>query len=75
MFRHPQPGALAALGAAKNPLQGNELLVWQQDWGVKHHAALVARLPLGPALKHHAKGITTHGALLLVMKQHLASGP
>ena len=66
---------MAALGAAKDPLQGYELLVWQQDWGVKHHAALLARLPLGPALKHHAKGITTQRALLLVLKQHVASGP
>jgi hypothetical protein len=30
---------------------------------------------LGPGLKHDAKGITTHGALLLVKKQHVASGP
>jgi hypothetical protein len=75
LFRHPQAGALTALGAAKNPLHRNELLVWQQDWGVKHHPALLAWLPLNPALKHDAKGITTHGALLLVLKQLVASGP
>jgi hypothetical protein len=66
---------LAALGAAKDPLQGYELLVWQQDWGVKHHPAQVARLGLGPALKHDTEGITPQGALLLVVKQHVASGP
>jgi hypothetical protein len=51
------------------------LLIWQQDWGVKHHPALLAWLPLDPALKHDAKGITTQRALLLVLKQHVASGP
>jgi hypothetical protein len=68
---------LAALGAPKNPLHGNELLVWQQDWGVKHHAPLLAWLApgRGPALQHYANRITTHGALLLVVKQHMASGP
>ena len=75
LFRHPQAGPLTALRAPKDPLQCNELLLWQQDWGVKHHPALLARLPLDPALKHDAKGITTHGALLLVLKQHVASGP
>jgi hypothetical protein len=66
---------LAALGATKNPLQRNELLVWQKNWGVKHHAALVPGLGLGPALKHDTKGVTTHGALLLVVKQHVPSSP
>jgi hypothetical protein len=66
---------LAALGTPKNPLQGYELLVWQQDWGVKHHPALVPRLGRGPALKNDAEGIASHGALLLVVKQHVASGP
>jgi hypothetical protein len=66
---------LAALGAAKDPIQRNELLVGQKDWGVKHHAPLLTWLDLGSALKHYAIGITTHGALLLVVKQHVASGP
>jgi hypothetical protein len=66
---------LTALGAPKNPLHRNELLVWQQDWGVKHHPALVTRLGRGPALKNDAEGIASHGALLLVVKQHVASGP
>jgi hypothetical protein len=66
---------LAALGATKNPLHRYELLVWQKNWGVKHHAALLPRLDLGPALKHDTKGVTTHGALLLVVKQHMPSSP
>jgi hypothetical protein len=66
---------LAAFGAPKKPLHRNELLIWQKNWGVKHHAALLPPLGLGPALKHHTKGIATHGALLLVVKKHMASSP
>ena len=74
MFCHPQAGALASLRSPNDPLHGNELFVRKKDRGIKHHPSLLPRLDLVSGVQHHAMGITTHGALMLVVKQHLASG-
>jgi hypothetical protein len=66
---------LAALGAPKDPLHRNEVLVGQEDWDVKHHAAVLLWLTLASPLKDYSHGFATHGAVLLVVKQHVASGP
>jgi hypothetical protein len=65
---------LASLGAPNDPFRCNELFIREQDRGAKNHTSVLARVGLVAGLKHHANGIPTRRALMLVMKQHLACG-